>query len=307
MRLNRRTFLFTAAGAVVAAGRPRAAEKLPLCFSTLGCPQWSWKQIVDGAVANGYAAVELRGLLGQMDLPTSPEFSPERVKEKRADLSAAGISIAGLGSSAQMHHADPAARKKNLDEARRFIDLAAALKAPYVRVFGDKVPEGEDKATVVKRVGDGLRELSSHARGSGVQVIIESHGDFPDSPTLLAIMKAAGEGPAILWDTHHTVVAGHEAPADTFRQIGKFVRHTHIKDSVPAGGDEVKYVLLGQGQVPIRQIVEALASGGYKGFYGFEWEKAWHPDIEAPEIAIPQYAKTMREYLKQAGVSAAII
>lgn len=309
MRLNRRTFLCTAAGTLALGTTGRAAAKpvLPLCFSTLGCPKWTWKQVLDAAVANGYAAVELRGLLGQMDLPASSEFNAGRLKEKRADLAAAGITVACLGSSAQMHHGDPATRKKHLDEGRRFIDLAAALKTPCVRVFGDKVPPGDDKAAVVQRVGAGLRELAAHARGSGVTVIIESHGDFTDSPTLLAMLEAAGDGPAILWDTHHTVVAGHERPAGTFRQLATHVRHTHIKDSVPADGDERKYVLLGEGEVPIRQIVQTLASGGYKGYYGFEWEKVWHPDIAEPEIAIPHYAKTMRQYLEQAGVSAQII
>ena len=42
-----------------------------------------------------------------------------------------------------MHEKDPAAREKQLDEGRRFIDLAHAMGVKYVRMFGDKMPEGE--------------------------------------------------------------------------------------------------------------------------------------------------------------------
>ena len=45
-----------------------------------------------------------------------------------------------------------------------------------------------------------------------------------------------------------------------------------------------------------------LAGAGYEGFYCFEWEKKWHPEIEEPEVAFPQYAKVVGEYLAEAGV-----
>ena len=81
------------------------------------------------------------------------------------------------------------------------------------------------------------------------------------------------------------------------------MRHTHLKDSVPDGAER-RYVLTGTGQVPVKEQVRVLASGGYKGFYCFEWEKKWHPEIDDPEIAFPHFAKTMREYLAAAGVKA---
>ena len=45
-----------------------------------------------------------------------------------------------------------------------------------------------------------------------------------------------------------------------------------------------------------------LAKGGYRGSSGFEWEKAWHPEIEDPEVAFPHYAEFMRRALTEAGV-----
>ena len=53
---------------------------------------------------------------------------------------------------------------------------------------------------------------------------------------------------------------------------------------------------------PCRRQIEALAKTGYRGYYSFEWEKRWHPDIEEPEVAIRQYAEVGAEYLRGAGV-----
>jgi len=83
------------------------------------------------------------------------------------------------------------------------------------------------------------------------------------------------------------------------RQLGRYIRHTHLKDSVPAGDDR-RYVLTGTGDVPVKRQIAALAKIGYRGFYSFEWEKRWHPEIEEPDVAIAQYARTAAEYLAAA-------
>ena len=248
----------------------------------------------------GYSAIELRGIEMQMDLTTLPEFTGTRLADSIKDLEAAGLKISDLGASARMHESDPKVRAAQMDEGKRFVDLAHRLAAPYVRVFGDKVPAGEPKRDVMARVVDGLRTLGEHAKGSGVGILIESHGDFTDSPTLLELLKgAAMDNVGLVWDAHHTFVAGKEQPAATFAALGRYVRHTHLKDSKPEGGD-VRYVLTGSGTVPVRETVRVLAGAGYKGYYGFEWEKGWHPEIEEPEVSFPQFAAKMREYLPRA-------
>ena len=303
--VTRRDFFRSAAAVVAAPAIVRALQKtparFPIAFSTLGCPKWPWARVLEQASALGYQAVELRGIEGEMDLTKRPEFAPGRVAQTVADLKALGLTISDLGASARMHEADPKVRAAQMDEGKRFIDLAHKLGAPYVRVFGDRVPQGETKAATIPRVIDGLRTLGEHAKGSGVGVIIESHGDFADSPALGEILKgAAMPNVALLWDAHHTVVLGKETPAQTHKMLGSYVRHTHLKDSV-AKGTERQYVLTGRGDVPVKDTVEVLVRNGYNGYYCYEWEKAWHPEIEEPEIAFPHYAQLMREYLSAAG------
>jgi sugar phosphate isomerase/epimerase len=299
MKPTRREFASTLALAALGARYVRAAAaRLPLAFSTLGCPAWTWPQILDFAEKHGFAAVELRGLLGDMNLPARPEFAADKIPGAKGDVAAHGLKIACVSSSAEMHVADPQKRAQQLSEARSFIDLAAALGAPYVRVFGNKM-EGP-REEVIARVSSGLHELGEYAGPRNVTVIIESHGDFTDSPTLKEILtRAESQHVALLWDAHHTFDTSHEEPEFTVGQLGKWIRHTHLKDSVPAG-KERHYVLTGKGDVPVKREVEALVKINYTGFYCYEWEKVWHPDLIEPEVAFPDYVKVVGEYLRQA-------
>jgi sugar phosphate isomerase/epimerase len=305
--ITRREFINLGAAALAAPAifkSGKRAERLPIGFSTLGCPEWEWKTILDQAAQHGFAAIEMRGLGGEMDLPKSPQFTGARLKESLDDLQALGLKIAGLGASTNMHEPDAARRATQMDEARRFIELAHQLRSPYVRVFPNQLVKGEDRKTTIDRIIAGLRELGDHAKGSDVTIIVESHGEFVTSPPLLEIIKGADHpNVAFLWDAHHTCVAG-EAPAETFKQLGRYVRHTHLKDSRAPKGDEKarRYVLTGSGEVPVQETVKVLAAGGYRGYFSFEWEKKWHPEIEAPEVAIPHYAKVMRQYLAEVGI-----
>lgn len=300
--VSRRAFVSTLITAPAIVAARQRGPRLPLAFSTLGCPKWPWTRVLEQAAQMGYAGIELRGIEGEMDLTKRPEFQGTRLAQSVKDVAALDLRITDLGASARMHEADPKVRAAQFDEGRRFIDLAHGLKAPYVRVFGDRLPAGEAKTVTVQRVIEGLRTLGEHAKGSGVGVILESHGDFTDSATLLELLKGAAlPNVALLWDAHHTFVSAKETPADTFKMLGSYVRHTHLKDSRPEGTG-VRYVLTGNGTVPVRDTVNVLVRNGYKGFFGFEWEKAWHPEIEEPEVALPHYAETMRRYLGEAGV-----
>ena len=304
---TRRAFLQTSTALLAAryASRLSGDERLPLGFSTLGCPQWSWSQILDFAAAHGYAAVELRGILKEMDLTKVPELTGEQLSEAKRQLAAHGLVVPTVDASAHMHEMDPAKHATQLDEARRCIDLAHALGASYVRVFGNNYIAGVPRAEMLAHVAAGLRTLGDHARGKNVTIVIESHGDFTDSPALLDILtKADSPNVALLWDAHHTFVSGKEQPEDTVRQLGRYIRHVHLKDSVPAATEGGRrYVLTGTGQVPVKRQIEALVKLGYRGYYNYEWEKRWHPEIEEPEVAFAQFADVAGGYLRAAGVA----
>src|SRR6202171_4385084 len=95
MLVPRRQFIQTtalAARALTAAWRA-AGKRLPIGFSTLGCPAWDWLKILDFAQQNGFAAVELRGLQGNMDLPSRPEFGPMRLEQSKKEIADRALRI----------------------------------------------------------------------------------------------------------------------------------------------------------------------------------------------------------------------
>ena len=144
-------------------------------------------------------------------------------------------------------------------------------------MFGNEYVPGVPRDQMLAHIATALHGLGDYARRTGVTVLIESHGAFTDSPALLEILQRADSpNVALLWDAHHTFVSGKEEPEDTVRQLGRYIRHTHLKDS-------------------------ALAKIGYRGFFSFEWEKRWHPEIPEPEVAIAQFAAVAGEYLRGAG------
>jgi sugar phosphate isomerase/epimerase len=277
--------------------------RLPLAFSTLACPAWEWKKILDFAVQHGFSAIELRGLQGNLDLPSHPVFAPERIEQTKREIQQSKLRIACVSSSANLYLEDPGKRAKELADARRFIDLAEKLGAPLVRVFGGKADSDTapvpDEATKT-RVATGLRELGSYASTRRVTVVIESHDHFTSSATLKDVLHMAGSNHVgLLWDAHHTFADSNEDPEFTVRQLSPSIRHTHLKDSTGSGKNR-HYVLTGRGNVPIQRQIEALQSIGYRGFYCFEWEKVWHPDLEDPEIAIADFARVVGQCMGNA-------
>jgi sugar phosphate isomerase/epimerase len=299
MELTRREFLAAGAATALLNGTLWGnGPRLPLAFSTLGCPAWEWTDVLKFAQENGFAAIELRGIKGQMDLPARPEFAPGKIAESKRQVADHGLKISDLGCSSEMHKADPAERAKQMADAQRFIDLASSLEVPYIRVFGNEIHGPRQE--VIARVVDGLRQLGEYAGPKGVTVLVESHGEFVDSPTLKEVLTGAdSKHVALLWDAHHTFVDGHEQPEKTVAELGSWIRHTHLKDSLPDGKGGRKYVLTGTGDVPIERQVMALRNIGYQGYYCFEWEKVWHPDILEPEVAFPNYVTVMTGYLTE--------
>lgn len=299
---TRRQFLKTTAGllAISLAGNVFDFKKrLNLSFSTLGCPDWSFDKIINFAAANNYSGIELRGIQRQMDLTKCKEFSsPGNIAATMKMMKDKNLKFVDLGSSAEMHHADPAERKNNLDEARRFIDLAEQVNCPYVRVFPNKLPK-EDRDATIDLIAKGLIELSDHTKETNVMVLMETHGDVVESAVIKKIMEEVNHpNVGLVWDVTNMWTITKEPPAQVYSLLKNYIRHTHIKDAKLIDGTP-HYVLIGKGDVPIFEAIDILHNNNYKGFYSFEWEKLWHPEIDDPEIALADYPGSMYQHFEK--------
>ena len=272
---------------------------LKLSFSTLGCPDWSFDKIIDFAKDNQYSGIEVRGILRQMDLPLVPEFSnPEAIAATLKKMNDRGLKFVDLGSSCALHIPKGEERTKNLDEGKRFIDLAAKLNCPYIRVFPNQIPKDRDRQETLNLIIDGLKELGAYASNTQVSVLLESHGELIYKKDLLFVMEgAASAHVGLVWDVCNMWIVTKESPEEVYASLKPYIRHTHIKDLKIENGKE-EYVLLGTGIVPIFQAIDLLYKNNYPGYYSFEWEKLWHPEILDPQIALADYPLAIKKHFQ---------
>src|SRR5713101_2593884 len=129
MQITRRQFAQGLSFAVAATALPAngAAERLPIAFSTLACPGWAWSKVLDYAASHNFAAIELRGLEGNLDLPSHAVLAPSRIAQTKREIAAHDLRIACVSSSAHVDESTGPKRAEELSTAKRFIDLAAAL------------------------------------------------------------------------------------------------------------------------------------------------------------------------------------
>src|SRR6266508_3395558 len=277
----------------------REKSRMKLAFSTLGCPDWTLEQCVAAARDYGYDGISLRLLDGAVIEPGIDAGTRRRVGSV---LDAAGLPLVCLDTSVKIAQPDPSVRAAQIRDGLAMLDLAAEWQAPLVRVFAGPPPDSSEQEAIASATAC-LLPLAERAHDLGIAVVLETHDAFCSSAAVmqtLAGLPAAGAG--VLWDLLHPYRIG-EDPADTLSRIGSRLQHVHIKDGrAPAGGGtNWDFTLLGEGTVPTRAILAMLRQAGYDGWLSVEWEKKLHPELAAPEVALPQHAALLREYLAELG------
>jgi len=250
----------------------------------------------------GYDAVDFRGLLDTLDITACPEFTTGLSATRRL-FADNGVAISGIAISARFAVEDRAELEKNFDEARRNMALAAELgttgaRVPTLRVYGGRVPDGHSVETILPALTENLRRIGDEAENFGVTLALETHDDWTNSAVFGRLMCEVDHPRVrVLWDLHHPYRTNGEAPADTYRNIGAYTASIHVKDSVPTADGGHQYVFVGEGDVPLQEMLALLVRGGYDGYAILEWEKRWIPSLPEPEAAFPQYVRKMREWL----------
>ena len=269
---------------------------MKLAFSTVGCPDFSWAEITSMAKDLGFEGIELRGQ-GCEPAPAIPAFREE--KRARTVKSLAEMRLAVSCVSAGCCLKDVSDTERTLRELREYIGFAQQVGAPFVRVLADRGPEAEgevDDAAVAKT----LRELVPAAEACGVTLLVESNGVYADTARLAALLSAvASDSVAALWDMHHPYRFAGETPEQTVQNLGAYIRYVHLKDSVMENG-RVSYRMMGEGDLPVEEMIRALRSVNYEGYVCLEWLKRWMPGLSDAGVVFPQFADYMSRFFEDA-------
>jgi fatty-acyl-CoA synthase len=266
-------------------------------LNTLGAPNWDLEQTARQARAYGYAGVDLRLLDGEVISLESVRANRDRI---RTLFPRDELPVTVLATSVRLATADPKVRQRTLDEAHAWIDLAAELQVPVIRYFAARNPPELDLERSIQAVGEMLAQLSDHAEQAGVKVGVETHDEFASSTTVARALALA-PNPAVgaVWDLYHTARMG-ETPAQALHQIGDRVLNVHLKDGRRTA-DGWQLLLLGEGEIPVKDALRQLNERGYREYISVEWEKKWHPEIPEPEVAFPQHLALLRDYVRELG------
>ena len=264
-------------------------------FSTIGCPEWLWKEVVSTAKDLGYDGIELRGLANKEYLPSTRSFSIENCNEIRLQLESLELSIPCLSTSAYIY--DKNLQEKAQAEMRDYINLAPLLDTPFVRVLADReAAPGKDVDEAV--VLENLREISGLAEDKEVMILVETNGVFADSRRLAALMEKLDDpNIGVLWDIHHPYRFFGENPAETYKRLQDWICYVHIKDSLMENG-KVIYKMLGYGDIPLREALGSLRDAGYDGFIVLEWLKRWVADLEDPGVVFAHFPFAVKRIMK---------
>lgn len=264
-----------------------------LCFSTLGCTERSLYDVIALAKKYGIKNLEIRGLSGVLDNAGIPCFSDADIENTKKSLSENGISVQVIGASASFDNRDKHA--SSINEAMVAVRAAAALGAPYVRVFGNKLSCELPEAA--KNVSDGISTLCEAASHLGVTVLLEVHGDFNCERTLSPVLSALSgvENFGLIWDIAHSHTVYGENWRPFYDFIRPYVKHVHLKDSGISDDGKRRLLLPGDGDIPIKDIVSHMNSDGYSGCYSLEWEKHWHKELLPIEDALDSLLNIMSE------------
>ncbi len=189
--------------------------------------------------------------------------------------------------------------KQLADEAKQYIDKAAALSCPLVKVFDTNARPGQTRESTGIALGEFLMPLGDYAAQRDVCIVVENSLSFRASKELWMILDRLSH-PAIsaCWDVFNAALIG-ESSSISVPTLNSKIQYTQVKDAA-FGALGATYCQLGDGDVPIKKFITRLMGIGYDGYVTMEWEKAWLPNLAEPEAILPEAVKRLKEWSKPA-------
>lgn len=267
---------------------------MKLAFSTLGCPDFSWSDIYSMAKDFGFDGIEMRGMGSDIFSIRAQPFRNDQIDKTIANLKRMRLEIPCLSSGCVLK--DEANWPETKAEIEEYILLAEKLGAKYIRLLGDRHAdaEGEVDDEVVLRA---LKEVCPFAEAHGVILLVETNGVYADTNRLRNLLvRVESDCVAALWDLHHPYRFAGEKPETTIQNLGVYIKYIHIKDSVVENG-QVKYKIMGEGNLPVDSMIRALRSVNYEGYISLEWVKYAAPDLQSAGIVFPHFANYMEQFM----------
>ncbi len=262
---------------------------MKLSFSIRGWQGYTWEDFCRAARDMRLQGIELHDIHGAAFASPESPFHKYNAAATVRDLFEQKLAIPCLDSVADL--SDPAKGQENIAEILDCIETAHNLRVPFVRVRAS-APLGSDVAPVIACL-EGVLERAEARR---VTLLIETANVFADTAALRDVLnRFASDGLAALWDLHHPWCDCGETAEQTITNLGAYIRHVHIKDSRKTG-DGRQFCLIGEGELPIAEMMRALSSVNYDGFISLEWDPQWMLEITDMEVIFSYFVNYMHRF-----------
>jgi sugar phosphate isomerase/epimerase len=168
---------------------------------------------------------------------------------------------------------------------RAWIDRAAELTAPVIRVFGGNVPRGENEDVVADRLVGAVESLLPYAVEKGVTLALENHGGITATPAqilrLVKAVKAPEGGFGVNLDTGNF---HGDDPYAEIAELAPYAVNVQVKTEISRKGK--------MEEADLSKVVSILRDARYSGYVVLEYEAA-----EDPMVAVPRHLKKLRELI----------
>ena len=182
---------------------------------------------------------------------------------------------------------------ESVEEIYSCLKIAANLRIPNIRLRAEYHEDTDAAVANVKKV---IEEVLPTAERDRISLIIETRGLYADTALLRDTLEYfASDFVAALWNLSAAYFTVGESPAKIIANLGAYVRHVHINDAVKTDCG-LEYRLLGEGDLPIVEMMKALRSVNYDGFISLVWDPEWCPELDDMEIIFSQFISYMRQF-----------
>ena len=242
----------------------------------------SWDAFLEVASATRMQGIELYDIGRDLFKGKASPTNPERAASVRRELISGKLSVPCINTVKDFTAPD------FMKEFEACMTVAINLGISFVGIHTN-AEDPELLQTCAKGI-------LSRMRSTSVVALVETEGTFSNTGRLRDFLNLfADDQLAALWDMYTTTVVAGEDPETTITNLGEYAKHVHIHDFRREDG-EVVPELIGDGGLPIPDLVNALTSVNYDGFVSLEWDPGWIPGLEDIEIILTHFENAMRIY-----------
>jgi sugar phosphate isomerase/epimerase len=306
-RLTRRELFGWTAGALGAGAltvaRPRVATAIPPIGRTrpshmkLSVAAYSYRDYLTGKKNPKLDLFEFVNLAADMALdgvePTSYYFPPDvtfdylnRLKLHAFSL---GLDISGTAVGNNFCLPPGAKRDEQITLVQRWIDRAAELDAPVIRIFAGNVSKGTSEEQAVAWAIEGINAVLPYAAKKGIVLALENHGGITSTPEQIMKLVNAIDSPNFGVNLDTGNFHGSDPYAE-IAQLAPYAMNVQVKTEIKRGGSRPNGGRVEEAD--LSRIVGILREARYSGYVVLEYEAG-----EDPLKAIPGHIKTLRQLI----------